>query len=56
MVSTSPCGGDIPDSNPGTRNLRPYYITSIDVDYFVDVLREVALSYTVSTAIQKDRK
>ena len=47
MVSTSPCGGDIPGSNPGTRKHTPGVITPIDIDFLLTCLHEEALSYDI---------
>ena len=55
VVSTSPSGGDIPGSNPDTRNLMPYVITLIDLDFLLMCLHEEALSYEVATVIQGKR-
>ena len=38
VVSTSPCGGNIPGSNPSTRNLSPYGITENRSGLFVYML------------------
>ena len=47
---------DIPGSNPDTRNLMPYVITLIDLDFLLMCLHEEALSYEVATVIQGKRK
>ena len=56
MVSTSPCGGDIPGSNPDTRNLTPYVITENRSGRFVNIRHEEAFSYEFSTAIRSERE
>ena len=56
VVSTSPCGGDIPGSNPGTRNLTSDMITPIDLKFLFASLHIEVFKYTLFIVIQGDKK